>query len=61
MAQCNRSYLYCDQECTRYIDHANLFCVCVHFRMMEAAKSEIKQKSHSNRMKLLEDLPPPVR
>ncbi|XP_016151066.1 transforming acidic coiled-coil-containing protein 3 isoform X1 [Sinocyclocheilus grahami] len=28
-------------------------------RMMEAAKSEVKQKSHSDRMKLLDDLPPP--
>uniref|UniRef100_A0A8C1XJK2 Transforming, acidic coiled-coil containing protein 3 n=1 Tax=Cyprinus carpio TaxID=7962 RepID=A0A8C1XJK2_CYPCA len=29
-------------------------------RMMEAAKSEVKQKSHSDRMKLLDDLPPPA-
>ncbi|XP_016364189.1 transforming acidic coiled-coil-containing protein 3-like isoform X1 [Sinocyclocheilus rhinocerous] len=28
-------------------------------RMMEAAKSEVKQKSHSDSMKLLDDLPPP--
>ncbi|KAK2896931.1 hypothetical protein Q8A67_011419 [Cirrhinus molitorella] len=29
-------------------------------RMMEAAKSEVKQKSHSDSLKLLDDLPPPV-
>ncbi|XP_059421918.1 transforming acidic coiled-coil-containing protein 3-like isoform X2 [Carassius carassius] len=29
-------------------------------RMMEAAKSEVKQKSHRDRMKLLDDLPPPA-
>ncbi|CAM4726017.1 unnamed protein product [Leuciscus chuanchicus] len=29
-------------------------------RMMEAAKSEVKQKSHYDRMKLLDDLPPPA-
>ncbi|KAG1934419.1 transforming acidic coiled-coil-containing protein [Pimephales promelas] len=29
-------------------------------RMMEAAKSEVKQKSHYDSMKLLDDLPPPA-
>ncbi|XP_073691012.1 transforming acidic coiled-coil-containing protein 3 [Garra rufa] len=29
-------------------------------RMMEAANSELKQKSHSDSLKLLDDLPPPV-
>lgn len=31
------------------------------FRMMEAARSEVKQKSQQESTKLLEDVPPPVR